>query len=568
MQIVSYGSQDLFLTGTPEITFFRSVYRRHTNFSAESIFVDFTDPYGFGMTSNLVVPKIGDLINKVYIQITLPEIKLLRIPQQNNELNNLLLSYQQKYTYIDQFMKYNIIAYKAGVQLCQTINITPETIITGIEQSYPASNIFDPIRINYISSLIGTNFTYSSTSILESLEIFKINNIVKPTVTRIEILNRLNYVINQCLKLDKYYNSLILNLKKQIRDITDPNAKLAWIKKLGHGIIEYVTISIGGTEIDKHYGEWIDIWHELTGNVYMEPIYKKMIGDIEILNVPTRKGLPKYTLNIPLQFWFCRHTGLSLPLIALQYHDVTFTVKYRKLEECLYIAELTQNELINSTIRKQRITELGIQDISNLNLEMTSRFMIDYIYLDSQERKKFAQSSHEYLIEQVQLDENAYGNKLSAQYSLNFTLASKEMIWIAHNEKDIEYIDGYEELQWTKYTTKFNNIEMIPILKSNIIFNTFERVIQLPYEYYNFVEPYTHHSNTPKLGINVYSFSLFPQEFQPSGFCNMNKIQKIVLSVNFNDTLINNGNNFIVKIYTLNYNILRFVSGMAALAIV
>lgn len=568
MQIVTYGSQDLFLTGTPEITFFRSVYRRHTNFSMESIFVDFSDPYGFGQISNLIVPKIGDLINNVYVQVTLPEIKLTRNIQQDNNLNNLLIQYKLNYEYINEFMKYNIIAYKEGIKLCKTINLTPELIISGIEQSYPPSNILESLKNNYISSLIGTIFTYQNTSIVEGLQIFKTNGIVNSYVTRREINNRLNYIINKCLRLNKYYYTLISKLQTQINDTINTNAKIAWVKRIGHAIIEYISVSIGGTEIDKHYGEWIDIWHDLSRNMFMDEIYKKMIGDIPSLYIPTRNGLSKYTITIPLQFWFCRHTGLALPLIALQYHDVIFTIKFRKLEECLYISELSKTELDDMTLRKNKIINLGIQDISNLNYEMTACFMIDYIYLDSQERKKFAQSSHEYLIEQLQLDENIYGNKLQVQYSLNFTLASKELIWIAHNEKDITYIDGYEELQWTKYTTTLNDKELIPINKSNIIFNTYDRVISLPYQYYNYVQPYTHHSNTPKNGVNVYSFSLYPQEFQPSGFCNMNKIQKIVLSADLNDELIKNNNNFIVRVYSLNYNILRFVSGMSSLAIV
>lgn len=568
MQIVTYGSQDLFLTGTPEITFFRSVYRRHTNFAIESIHVDFNDPYGFGQTSNLIVPKVGDLIKNVYIQVQLPYVNLTRTPQQNTLLNNELVLLKTKYNYIVEFMKYNTAAYRQGVKFCNSINLSADVIISNIEQSYPTATIFEPIKNNFISSLTGTKFKYDITSISESLQIFKVNGILIPNVTRQNIKSRIDYAINQCVKLNEYYHKNIINLRNQINDITNPNAKIAWVKKIGHAIIEHVTVSIGGNEIDKHYGEWIDIWHQLSGNVFMEPVYKKMIGDIDILNVPTRAGLPQYTLTIPLQFWFCRHTGLALPLIALQYHDLVFSVKFRKIEECLYISELTKEELNDTQLREERKLSLGIQDISNLNLNMTSNFIIDYIYLDNQERKKFAQSSHEYLIEQLQLDENPYGNKLSMQYSLNFTLASKEMIWIAHNENNITYTDGHEELEWTKYTTLLNNKEVVPIISSNIIFNTYDRVALLPYQYFNYVQPYTHHKNVPNDGINVYSFSLFPEEFQPSGFCNMSKIQKVLLNVNMDSRLIDSGYNFIVKIYSYNYNILRFISGMASVAIV
>jgi hypothetical protein len=78
LEIVTYGSQDLYLTGTPEITFFKVVYRRHTNFAIENIRVNFDDTVGFGLDSSLTIPKVGDLVHKMYLEIILPKIDFKR----------------------------------------------------------------------------------------------------------------------------------------------------------------------------------------------------------------------------------------------------------------------------------------------------------------------------------------------------------------------------------------------------------------------------------------------------------------------------------------------------------
>lgn len=556
IQMVTYGSQDLFLTGTPEITFFKVVYRRHTNFATESIEVNFDDPYGFDQVSNLIVPKVGDLIGNVYVKIILPELRPKRsiITPSNSEIVQMKLYY----SYIRDFMDINIQGYRVGIIQCDSINTSENSVVTSIEESF--NSLTETIRDNYILAINNTPFRYSTTCIQESLQSLKISGILKPGVTKTIIRNIITMAINKSVKLCKYYHDKITTLEKTYQDQINPYAKIAWIKNIGHNIIDYVSVSIGGTEIDKHYGIWLDIWHKLTCDVDKSTIYNKMIGNVDQLIVPTRNGLPSYTLYIPLQFWFCRHSGLALPLIALQYNDVNFTIKFRKFEELIYIDELTQTELNDPILRANKINDLNI----NLTSEnIMASFLIDFIYLDNQERKKFAQSSHEYLIEQIQLDDNFYGNKPVLQYSLNFTLSSKELIWVSICENNTTYTDGFQQLLFTDYTT--NNIN--PIVSANILFNSETRCDNFKSEFYNYIQSYTHHTSSSP-GINVFSFALHPQEFQPSGMANLSKIEKITLNLLMNPTLINSGLSFNTKVFSLNYNILRFASGFGALAIV
>lgn len=100
----------------------------------------------------------------------------------------------------------------------------------------------------------------------------------------------------------------------------DPSGEdtFRWVEKLGHALIEEVSIEIGGQTIDKHFGDWLNIWNELTQTSEKEDGYNAMIGNVPAMTTASASGAPAYTLYIPLQFWFCRNPGLALPLIALQ----------------------------------------------------------------------------------------------------------------------------------------------------------------------------------------------------------------------------------------------------------
>ena len=92
----------------------------------------------------------------------------------------------------------------------------------------------------------------------------------------------------------------------------------AWgyVRRLGHAMVESCKIEIGGSKIDEHYGDWLNIWYELTHKVGQERGYAKMIGDVpELANIDT-DAVRAYQMYVPLQFWFNRNNGLALPLIA------------------------------------------------------------------------------------------------------------------------------------------------------------------------------------------------------------------------------------------------------------
>jgi hypothetical protein len=263
--------------------------------------------------------------------------------------------------------------------------------------------------------------------------------------------------------------------------------------KLGHQMIKKVELEIGGQLIDRQYGDWMHIWNELT-----LPEGKKT-GFNNMINSSDTK------LYIPLEFWFCRNVGLALPLIALQYHEVKVNIEF-----------------------------------GTMNSVTSASLYADYIFLDTDERRRFAQLSHEYLIEQVQFtgEEDIQGTQKAIKMSFNHPV--KELIW------RVKANTG------NAYNTVTN---------AKLMLNGNDRFSQRDGTYFTHVQPYQHHTNIPDKvhGIHVYSFALKPEEHQPSGTLNMSRIDTASLS-------LLSPSPGIVRIYAVNYNVLRILSGMGGLA--
>ncbi len=563
LQVVSYGANDLFLTGTPEITFFKIVYRRHTNFASESIEVNFNGQTGFGQIQTLTIPKIGDLISKIYLKIILPKISIIRnLP--NNQYTTEYDNSQQNFNILTQFMKINIAAYRNAIYVLNALNSTPNEVLVAIDASFDLIQN-TTLKTDFINILNNTHFVFSYISFQDIITQFKDeHNDILPGILKTNIKKSLNLGLRQCQLVYNYFYQELSKYRDLVKDSQNNYAKTAWVSKLGYSIIKSISIFIGGIEIDRQYGDWLNIWNELCGNKHYQLIHDKMIGNVRELTNPSRQIKPDYVLYVPLQFWFCKNNGLALPINALQYHQVEMQLEFRKFSECFYYSELTVAELSNPVLRQTRITELNLPDLddflANSNLNLYASLLIDYIYLDHNERKLFAQSKHEYLITQIQLFELNNTNMPEYNLILNFKHQCKQLIWIIQNQKYVLVTDNHDKLEWNNYT---DNI--YPIDKCSIEFNRKTRVPLLNYIYYNSVQPYQHYNSTPDLGINTYSFAFKPIEHQPSGMANLGKIPEVMLKLILNQNLLQN-NQYNIRVYAVNYNILRFISGMAGLA--
>ena len=507
MQLVAYGAQDVFLTGNPQITFFKIVYRRHTNFALESIEQTFTGTADFGRKVSCTVARSGDLISKMYLRVSFDE--------------------------------------------------------------YEAST-----------------------------------------------------------------------------------GKWGWVSKLGHALVKEVELEIGGTRIDKQYGDWLNVWYELARNFAQDRGYDKLVGNTpEMTNLSKKHG--SAVLYVPFKFFCNRHDGLAIPLIALQYHETKVNMEFRSLDECVV---RTPNANLNG---------LRMKDAS---------LFVDYVYLDSEERKRFAQAQHEYLIEQLQFtgQESVTGQSYKSKLLYNhpckalywtlrlgkYTSGKTFLAYNSHNpekareeaskrlvmacvkmengamvlntttnkpelhantpttianvindqlvpvclttDPDLDTISFLGELlnndqmstpvdvllagfsdrptdpnhpgspdndvrvvQWDNYGMYLDRT-VNPVNKVLLTLNGHDRFSERDGSYFNYVQPYQHHTNTPCDGLNMYSFALNPEEHQPSGTCNFSRIDNATLSLTFNNAVAGQDNS--LSVFATNYNVMRVISGMGGLA--
>jgi len=349
-----------------------------------------------------------------------------------------------------------------------------------------------------------------------------------------------------------------------------------YVNYLGPRLINNIIIEIGGQQIDKHYSDWLYIWNELSLPQGKQYGYDTMIGvDGDITSSKDT------TLYIPLEFWFCRNIGLALPLIALQYHEVKVKLQFETKSNCSTVGTAT-----------------GIPDLKE------SSIWVDYIFLDTDERRRFAQVKHEYLIEQLQFsgDENIV-TESTTRVKLNFNHPCKELVWVA-KKPEVEYWYNYtDKNSWNTPADKTNftvddsyiygssNFKSFTLTASNHVANVIpslsasnpftscllqlngnDRFASRAGNYFSLVQPYQHHSSIPlNKGINVYSFALKPEDHQPSGTLNMSRIDTAVLSLEVKNKYTKADNSTTanysgVKIFAVNYNVLRILSGMGGLA--
>ena len=272
---------------------------------------------------------------------------------------------------------------------------------------------------------------------------------------------------------------------------------------VGYDLIKSVELQIGGTKIDKHYGRWMYIWGQLSRPDSQDNNHDALVGTSALHATNTTE------LFVPLQFFCCRNDGLALPLIALQYHDVRLEFEF---------GGATTYTMSNTTL------------------------LVNYIYLDSEERKRFAQASHEYLIEQLQFTGVETASNGPNKFRLNFNHPVKELVWV-HAGATTSALQTYNAID--------NGLLQL---------NGHDRFSSQSGLFFNRVQTNMHHTKSPVAGINVYSFALNPEDHQPSGTCNFSRIDNATLNVT---TGTDAG---VVYVYGVNYNVLRVMSGMGGVA--
>jgi len=322
-----------------------------------------------------------------------------------------------------------------------------------------------------------------------------------------------------------------------------------YCNSIGHRVLKEIELEIGGQRIDKHYSDWLEIWSELTMPAEKREGYKTMVGKYDTANGHTGAQ----PLFVPLMFFFNRNPGLALPLIALQYHEVKINIQFESLANCVAVTGST---------------------ITTSGADLSASLYVDYVYLDTDERKRFAQVSHEMLIEQLQYTgaDSVSQTEVNKRYTMNFNHPVKELVWVLKNNDDspadpFDYSASNSEATdsdsidntWPG-SSAMNEDDAVKTVK--IMLNSHERFSQRSGRYFRLVQPYQHHTAIPRRHIYCYSFALKPEEHQPSGTCNFSRIDNATLHLGLKD------NHYMdeLQVYAVNYNVLRIMSGMGGLA--
>lgn len=348
-------------------------------------------------------------------------------------------------------------------------------------------------------------------------------------------------------------------------------------RRLGYLLLQQIEVEIGGQVIDRHYGEWLYLWETLTANMDTSLKLDSMVGGKQSGAASTFQTCNgrQNVLYVPLQFWFNRNPGLALPLIALQYHEVRFNIT---LNDAVNIVNGTPT--VAGTIATNAAALPQLRDMA---------LYIDYVYLDVDERRRFAQESHEYLIDQLQYEGQQQITTSSARIDLTLNHPVKELVWVFQDSRLTDC--GSSTTITNGYVQPFTYSDIVDRCRLQI--NGQDRFDERYGDYFWKVQPYQHHTGggfartfAPNAGgqvistespnpINVYSFAIQPEEHQPSGTCNFSRIDNatLVFSSVTNPTNLEDAGSFPTKafpynfrMYAVNYNIFRVMSGMGGLA--
>ena len=318
-----------------------------------------------------------------------------------------------------------------------------------------------------------------------------------------------------------------------------------WTNGIGNVLFKQIDLEIGGQLVDRHYSEWLDIWSQLTVDASKIGAYDSMVGNYNSNSNLENNAVEQLQLHIPMFFWFNREYSMALPLIALQYHDVVLKITLRDLNSCIR----------NNTI------DIPLQGYSIVDMNA----FIDFIYLDMEERKQFAHTTHEYLINQLQFAEDTtiFSMQNTISRTLNFNHPVKEIYWInIKNEyEQSNILTGNQQLNYSINTVPPSETFTSAVMQLNGI----ERFNSRPATYFRLVQNYQFHTRYSSKNIYSYSFALYPEKPYPSGTCNMSKITTTTLFLNYS-SINTNGSNLILKIFGNNYNIFRIASGMGGLS--
>jgi hypothetical protein len=495
LELVAHGIQDIYLIGNPQITFFKTVYKRHTNFSMEAFQISYDAKPQYGLKTTFNITRYADLMYTMMLEVDLPQLNT-------------------QYTFDAGYG--NPTAFSKGMGNISWVNNT----------GFALMNFLD-LKIG--KQLIDRHYG-------EWMEIWT-------ELSQSESKKRgLDLMINRNSELEPKPGPLTLYVPLQFWFCRNIGLALPLVALQYHD----VELEVNFRPLNQLYTFGANNYYTVTSNgTNIISVYKPYPNQTPSLSSSSQAYImvfpdgSQYFIDPYATIGGIGQTGLSGAPYLL---TMTQTIPIGYSNVLVYIKP---NGILDTTYNTD------IQDL---------RLYVDYIYLDTIEQREFANAKHRYLIEQVQYSgsQTISANSPTERFKLHFNLPVKELFWV--NQLDAVYITN----DLFNYSNTVNPvITQNNIVSSAIIYiNGIERFSIRTGDYFRLIQPYQKHTRSPNNFVYIYSFSLKPEEHQPSGCSNFSKIDTKELFLNISP---NTGSQQ-VRVYALSYNILRVYSGMAGVA--
>jgi len=544
MQLVAYGAQDVYLTGNPQITFFKVVYRRHTNFAVENIEQVFNGAADFGRKVTCQISRNGDLITKMYLRVILPAYTATKNWAWVSRVGHAL---------IDN-IELEIGGTRIDKQYGTWLNIWYE-----LARNWAHDRGYDQM-IGNTTDLTTLQRTHNEATLYIPLKFFNNRNdgLAIPLIALQYHEVKLNFEFSQ---LNTCVNSVASLNSSELSKLSFQSCSL---------FVDYVYLD---TEERKRFAQ---AQHE-----YL--IEQVQFTGAESVNSLNQKFRLNFNHPCKALYW-CLQLG-----------------RYTSGQTFLaYDAKNVDNTRLIATKRAVLALATYSNGLLSLQSGASAEFAGSLIPYLSTYTNFFARVNPIAISNVADIDNITILGDLLTLEEISSPVASLKLYnTILHDTTDVTvftrnpnlpvpsanptvantyvYSDGYAGYdvvlrQWDNYGVYINKVGN-PVNQVLLQLNGHDRFSQRDGNYFNYVQPYQHHSNTPTDGLNMYSFSLNPEEHQPSGTCNMSRIDNATLNLVFGRFASDNdfksnylAENSNLSIYATNYNVLRIMSGMGGLA--
>ncbi|XWV26405.1 hypothetical protein QJ857_gp0664 [Tupanvirus soda lake] len=565
IQLVAYGVQDLYLTGDPQITFFKVLYRRHTNFAIESVIQNFSSSANFGETVSCTISRSGDLVGKIFLFVEISSIPKF-INQTTGEedlfkkiawVNNLGYALIQEIC-IEIGGKLIDKQYGEWMYIWSQVSNKKDRALDKMIGNLPTIYEFSNGKPGY-QMYIPLEFWFCRNIGLALPLISLASSDVKLTVT--------------FRKLEECYRIGPTNSIELLDDIV-PFKEGDYIEQIvnGQSIYGYV---MGFDYLQKKL-YYIKIQSPNASKKTFES-YQENLNTINTTNGFNPKPIQSNAQKLP--------------------NEIINNTNYKNNIPYRIYNSITKTYVTPKPNTREKIEQTNLPFKPQI---VNSVLYVDYVYLDTEERNKFARSNHEYLIEQIQFNQEIGIKSPNAKQNLSLNHPCKAIYWVAQMDSlvgpgTINDLFNYTDspIHYAKEDKNANNLPMnVPnyfadvcptinsrmdkqerfygknlVSSAKLVLNGRDRFGTRESQYFNLVEPYEHHQRGPNPGINVYSFAIYPEQHQPSSAINMSKIDYAAMQMRLRNN-ISNQNTARVRSYTINYNILRIFFNLGGLAFV